>query len=444
MKTMIDLFAGCGGLSLGMENAGFKPVFASELNHDAMASYLENRPALRERQDLYCHDIDWLVGEGGRELKALKSRLSKRGLVAVKGRKTSLDLICGGPPCQGFSGIGHRRSYGVDKQDLPSNQLFHKMLEVIKAFRPKVFLFENVKGLLSAKWTSMDEAPNIWKQIFETYRDELADYTVRWELVRAKDYGVPQNRPRVLMVGIRNDVRKRSALPAYSDLPSTFNNATGVAGGLLPIPTPKKYPHPSELLGDLVDTRIAEWLERVAEGSSKYPPLFETTEYPRKPKGKVQNYFRQVGPNREPVTLTQHAYSKHKMNVVLKFKHMIESGGQIPQQMKTKKFAQRVLKESWPEEGPNITATSLPDDYVHYSQPRILSVREWARLQMFPDWYQFCGKRTTGGLRRAGNPREGIFDREVPMYTQIGNAVPVRLAEAVGHHFQSILDLADA
>ena len=118
---------------------------------------------------------------------------------------------------------------------------------------------------------------------------------------------------------------------------------------------------------------------------------------------------------------------------------MIETGGIIPDEFKTKKFAQKVLPKRWGNRGPSITATSLPDDYVHYNQPRSLTVREWARLQTFPDNYQFSGKRTTGGLRRAGNPRLGVFDREVPKYTQIGNAVPVWLAEAVGVHFDKIL-----
>jgi DNA (cytosine-5)-methyltransferase 1 len=81
----------------------------------------------------------------------------------------------------------------------------------------------------------------------------------------------------------------------------------------------------------------------------------------------------------------------------------------------------------------------LPDDFVHFSQARTLTVREWARLQTFPDWYEFAGKRTTGGIRRAGNPRENIFDREVPKYTQIGNAVPPRLGREVGMHILSIL-----
>ena len=138
-------------------------------------------------------------------------------------------------------------------------------------------------------------------------------------------------------------------------------------------------------------------------------------------------------------SLTEHDYSKHKPHVREKFRHMIRSGGKIPPRFQTKKFSQKVLTPIWRENGPNITATSLPDDYVHWSQPRTLTVREWARLQTFPDWYEFKGKRTTGGIRRAGNPREAIHEREVPKYTQIGNAVPVQLANILGQHFRAIL-----
>ncbi|MAT09894.1 MAG: hypothetical protein CMM02_02705 [Rhodopirellula sp.] len=86
-----------------------------------------------------------------------------------------------------------------------------------------------------------------------------------------------------------------------------------------------------------------------------------------------------------------------------------------------------------------MTVTSLPDDFVHYEQPRILTVREWARLQTFPDWYVFRGPRTTGGRRRAGTPSKDDWEREVPRYTQIGNAVPVRLAYEIGKHFRKIV-----
>ena len=117
---------------------------------------------------------------------------------------------------------------------------------------------------------------------------------------------------------------------------------------------------------------------------------------------------------------------------------MISNNGKIPKNMKTKKFAQRVLPKKWAN-GPNMTTTSLPDDIVHYFQPRILTVREWARFQTFPDWYQFAGKRTTGGIRRAGNPHLGIWDREVPKYTQIGNAVAVLLAKQIGENIKKII-----
>ena len=104
---------------------------------------------------------------------------------------------------------------------------------------------------------------------------------------------------------------------------------------------------------------------------------------------------------------------------------MIENKGIIPDKYKTKKFAQRLLPSKWGNKGPSITITSLADDFVHYKQARTPTVRECARIQTFPDWYQFAGKRTTGGIRRAGNPRKNMFDREVPKYTQIGNAVPL-------------------
>ena len=161
------------------------------------------------------------------------------------------------------------------------------------------------------------------------------------------------------------------------------------------------------------------------------------------PKSKIQKILRikKSGKSflKKGDKLTDQEYSKHSPNIVKKFKSMLDNDGVIKDKFKTKKFAQRLLNKRWNGKGPNITATSLPDDYVHYSQPRTLTVREWARLQMFPDWYQFKGKRTTGGIRRAGNPQKGIFDREVPKYTQIGNAVPVELAKRLGEKIIKLL-----
>ena len=415
---VVDLFAGCGGLSLGLENAGFFPVFVNELNADARQTYIENRRA-----------INPLLAEPGFHASDVKSMLASPSYVRSLEKRFSdefkfnhgeLDLLVGGPPCQGFSGIGHRRSYSVEKEQLPSNHLFQDMAALVHRLRPRAFLFENVRGLLNAKWNDSGENGEIWQEVFQTF-NRLKGYRVAYRLVYAKDYGVPQNRPRVLLVGIRDDV--------HSPLLVDSDSKDGVERGFLPAPSGKSAPDPIALLGDLVDD------DYVNGGSTKAYPKAATTAIQ-----KLLRTPREGGaPYRKGAPLTEHDYSKHNPKIIEKFQAMIDSGGVVPEAFRTKKFAQRVLPTRWGAEGPTITATSLPDDYVHFSQPRILSVREWARLQMFPDWYQFSGKRSTGGIRRAGNPREGVFDREVPKYTQIGNAVPVGLAQAVGEHLAKIL-----
>lgn len=440
--SMVDLFAGCGGLSLGFENAGFTPAFVNELNEHAMATYLANRHhelggmKFQENASLRCNDAHELQGK---RLEQLVSDLVSLGEIDLKfdttrpevGGGSTLDVLAGGPPCQGYSGIGIRRSYSVDRKEIPSNQLYQRMAEIIRRLRPRVFLFENVRGLLNAKWTEKGSDP-IWPDVCSEFRS-IPGYEVRWKLVFAKDYGVPQNRPRVLLVGIRKDVVVATKLVNPDAHPED-----AVKCGFLPATGERGYPDLADLLGDLVDQRV----EEILRSQDFSAGVFETNKYPRKPLPGGAEKLRRP-PEWAPtmkVVLTDQEYSKHKLAVVEKFDHMLANDGEIPNHFKTKKFSQRVLRARWGNHEPNITATSLPDDYVHFSQPRILTVREWARLQLFPDWYVFKGKRTTGGLRRAGNPREGLFDREVPKYTQIGNAVPVGLAEAVGRHFRAILD----
>jgi DNA (cytosine-5)-methyltransferase 1 len=415
--TMIDLFAGCGGLSLGMEQAGFFPLFVNELNSDAIETYLLNRdrthPHLRAKYQ--SRDIKDCLGDEGffdDLLDGLKRDFGRDF------RKDSVDLLTGGPPCQGFSGIGIRRSYSVEKVQLPSNHLFQDMAFFVHKIRPKIFMFENVEGLLRSRWTNAGSKGEIFNDVLSTF-EKLPGYVVRHRLVYGKDYGVPQNRPRVLIVGIRDDVLKSDA--ASDD---------AIEAGFLP-PVEGMYPHIREIFSDIID--------------KSFQPGGKTPIYPKDPENDWQEalrfdpisggYFKKGDP------LSEHEYSKHAPHVVERFTYMIKNGGQIPDHLKTKKFAQRVLPEEWGNQGPNITACSLPDDFVHFSQPRSLSVREWARLQTFPDWYQFAGKRTTGGLRRAGNPRQSIFEREVPKYTQIGNAVAVKMAQSIGKHFREILEI---
>ena len=196
------------------------------------------------------------------------------------------------------------------------------------------------------------------------------------------------------------------------------------------LPKPVGHPAPSlhDLLGDLTDSNFEY-------GS-------ETTSYPNQISNDVQKWFRTNNEGlvyKQGDSLTEHEYSKHSTKVIEKFEYMLSNNGSIPEHLKTKKFAQRVMPRVWGDSGPNITATSLPDDYVHFAQARVPTVREWARIQTFPDWYQFAGPRTTGGRRRAGDPNAGLWDREVPKYTQIGNAVPVLLANKVAQHLKQFL-----
>jgi DNA (cytosine-5)-methyltransferase 1 len=410
----VDLFAGCGGLSLGLEMAGFTPLLFSELNHSAAETYMANR---REMDIIPVGDIYNLTDV---ELKIKQVFWKQRGIEEI-------DLVCGGPPCQGYSGIGHRRTFDLNKEDIPSNHLFKEMIRVIRCLRPRIFLFENVKGILQGRWTPAGQKGEIFRDVLNGFK-ELGDYHIKWDLVYAKDYGVPQNRPRVLMVGIRDDVlRDAFQMTLFEDKP--FDEPSAVQDGFLPRPNGDSPPSIPDLLSDLEDP---EYLRQ--------EKLLATKKYPSAARTPIQRWLRTTRDGKllgKGSPLREQEYSAHKPYVRDKFAKMIANGGEIPEEYKTKKFAQRVFPQEWNAGGPNITATSLPDDYVHYNQPRTPSVREWARIQTFPDWYEFCGSRTTGGRRRAGDPDAGIWDRDVPRYTQIGNAVPVLLARKIGSHLKA-------
>lgn len=374
--TAIDLFAGCGGLSLGLEMAGFRTLLFSELNDDAAATYLRNRPQSKSGpQLLRVGDIHDLTRSGSKKLKDhLKDwRCSDIG---------EIDLVCGGPPCQGFSGIGHRRTFNLAKEAIPSNHLFQQMILVIKSVRPRIFLFENVAGLISSRWTPDGKKGEIFKDVIGSTIGfgTLRDYAFRWQLVHAKDYGVPQNRPRILLVGIRRDqvclTHNRIITP---DGPCEQIFGDAVQAGWLPSPT-GVAPDIQDLLSDLENPQF------VYGGADQA--------YACAPKNRIQRWLRSRNDTLvlpKGSALTDQEYSNHSDRVIAKFEYMLANEGDIPAAAQTRKFAQRVLPRRWSKSGPSVTATSLPDDFVHYSQARTLTVREWARLQTFPDWYQFCG-----------------------------------------------------
>ena len=313
----MDLFAGCGGLSLGLEEAGFAPALVNEVNKDALKTYLVNRenqfPLLRSKYN--SGDIHELTVNHGEQLISFAAGFSND--YGFDYQAGELDLVVGGPPCQGYSGIGHRRSFAVDKMRLPSNHLFKEMVAVIQLLRPKMFLFENVRGILSGKWTSDGKKGEIWEDVKSAF-NSIPGYRIESKLVHAKDFGVPQNRPRVLLVGIRQDIDAQY-----------LANSEGAK--LIP-DLSLRPPDLAELLSDLVD--------------EPYPNGGETSHYPSAPKTAIQKYLRALPENHKgarEIELTEHKYSKHSASVVRRFKWLQDGGDPKHPEYRTKKFAQRVV-----------------------------------------------------------------------------------------------------
>ncbi len=212
---------------------------------------------------------------------------------------------------------------------------------------------------MHARWNADGHKGEIFDEVLGTFQ-RIPGYSVAYSLVYAKDYGVPQNRPRVLMVGIRDDVG--------DDIAREGKPGDAVARGYLPHGQ-GGAPDLIDLLGDLVDP--------------DYENGGSTTKYPSAARSAIQKHLRTPmgggSPFRKGALLTEHDYSKHNDHILAKFRAMHAGDGRVPEEFRTKKFAQRVLPARWGNSGPTITATSLSDDYVHFSQPRVLTVREWAR-----------------------------------------------------------------
>lgn len=347
----LDLFAGCGGMSIGLENAGFKVIYANELNKEAAATYQHNFPSVH----LEVKDIRYV------DANELSRRLGRPGV----------DVIASGVPCQGFSTAGKKNPR--DKRNL----LYREVLRFVGVFRPKIVVIENVMGMLS---TSKG-------RFVERIEAELRalGYHSRHGVLTASSYGVPQMRKRVFIM------------------------ATSVA-----VPEEELFPRPtgtrvsvSQALSDLAFLGIGE----------------SATKYRTPPRSHYQELMRA-----KAVELYNHVSPKHSLRVQKMFAS-IPQGHEARSVFGNDYSGKRSRCRLHPRKRSR-TLTTLPEDCVHYSQNRIPTVREMARLQSFPDHFVFLGPRTTGGLQRKN---------QCPQYTQVGNAVPPLLAEAVFRTFMKVL-----
>ena len=407
--TFINAFAGCGGLSLGLMRAGWHGLFAIEKDRFAFETLETNFLVQGAR---YSYDWpDWLEQRRWCIEDFLKQH--RANIAQLRG---SVDLLAGGPPCQGFSSAGRRRAMD------PRNALVEWYLELVEMIQPKIVLIENVLGItydfkVNGKNTGKT-VPNVANKI----KSKLGkNYHVFCSILRASQFGVPQSRRRYFLIAIL-----KSGLDA---LP----NET-------PFEQMKKVR--SEFLGERGIPRCVTAhaalsdLELRRNGTMPCPDSkgYDAIAY-KAPRNSFQRAMRDGFEG----TLSDTRLAKHRLDIKERFKKIIatcqaegRSNVQLSRAMREKfgikKMATRVLDPRKPAP----TITSMPDDLLHYNEPRTLTVRENARLQTFPDWFVFKGKYTTGGeLRR----------KEVPRFTQVANAVPPLLAELIGQVLKSFVPL---
>jgi DNA (cytosine-5)-methyltransferase 1 len=336
----LDLFAGCGGMSLGLENAGFRIIYANEINESAAATYARNFPKV----NLQVGDI--------REVNAKKLYL-ELGMPNV-------DVISAGTPCQGFSIAGRRQA--TDARNL----LYKQVLRFARAFRPKLIVIENVLGMLYGRNRSLAN------QIIEDVR--RIGYHPRMRVLTASHYGVPQKRKRVFIIS------GSKAIPEHELFPLSVGGTIRVSAAIAD-------------LAFLGNGEIA-------------------SEYRRFPRSAYQLQMRGGA-----LAIYNHESTNHSRRVRSRFAS-IPAGQQHPSREATKKHTHQKL-HPWRL---SRTLTSISEDSIHYLKNRGLTVREMARLQSFPDKFEFMGPRTSGGKTRR---------HACPQYTQVANAVPPLMAEAV-------------
>jgi len=391
MNYYIDLFSGCGGLSLGLYASGWKGLFAIEKSPDAFETLKYNLIDQRKHFDwpewlpIKNHDINKIIKDYKDNLKKLNGFVS---------------LVAGGPPCQGFSLVGRR-----DEND-SRNKLINSYIEFIKLVKPKIIFFENVKGFTIGFKKNLEEN--------EAYSDfiqkELRSigYNIKCDLINFSEFGIPQKRVRFILVGIfqESNKEKNHFFNILSKNKDTFlknKNLPGVNN-----------------IGDA----ISDLLEKNGKIDSPDTKGFKSGIYSHI-KSNYQSLLRS-SKFKEGDSVDSHRFVNHKKITIDKFKQLLlkeEKNCMINENIKKQLGLKKRYIFLLDEKNLCPTLTTLPDDYIHYSEPRILTVREYARIQSFPDDFQFKGRYTTGGkLRKI----------EVPRYTQIGNAIPPLFAELCG------------
>lgn len=395
--SFIDLFAGCGGLSEGFYRVGFQALAHVEINHWACES-------LKKRMKHYGYkNVDKEVLEQDITSEDILDKIDE----AVDGRK--IDIIIGGPPCQAYSTAGRvRDSKGMAKD--PRNYLFESYVKILEYYKPKFFVFENVTGLFSAKANGKLIFPQVIKALGLLY-NVVDDPKIL--VHNTADYGVPQIRKRVIIMGVRKDIESVSVSDLYNDVIKTHWNPE------TPVEERKgriKFVDVRQAIGDLPPVEPGE---DASTDAYNYP---------------CDNAFlkRISKPGIHP--LYDHVARRHNALDRERFEVMIRNHwtfGQLRREMPqyehehARVFDNSYVVQWWDLPSKTILAHIYKDgfQFIHPdgNQARSFTVREAARIQSFPDDFEFAGSRSE-------------------KYKQIGNAVPPLFAEALAKSIKKNLE----
>lgn len=361
----VDLFAGCGGLSLGLEQAGFTPWFVNEIVEQFANTYKFNHELSDEHY--YIGDIAVLNDHLDEYEEMLKDTT----------------LVCGGPPCQGFSMANRQRIL-----DDPRNSLYKQYLIFLSKVRPKFFIMENVKGMMNKK-----------DEIIQNFKEYLGEeYLFDYDVLKAQDYGVPQNRERFIMIGNRMGVQPKEIFEEiYRHKREPFVLRDALYG----------LPH-LEAKKDKGQSGVEDALSGFTECEFEYP---KTKFY----------YF--INGDKVITKLYNHKNRYNNERDIEIFRRLPQGANSLhesiadimPYKRRNDIFKDKYFKLDETQICKTITSHMKFDCnmYIHPWEARGLSPREAARIQTFPDDFVFTGAQNM-------------------WYAQVGNAVPVKLAKAIG------------